>query len=295
MTYPFKEIIIIYNPNSTGDSKTNAKQLAEQVRGALPSVKVSLFETTHRGHAEELGAQYAKDNASVLLISSSGDGGYNELINGVMDHENTNVATCVLPSGNANDHYHATTDDSLVDRIVSGKVRYMDVLKIRGKQTGKTWQRYAHSYIGIGLTAYIGEKLTEADLNPLREKWLVIKYLLKFGHVTLRLDGDDSWHRYASVVVANINRMSKYVQLSNATETDDGEAELYALRSSSFIQLVKYFLMSATVGLKATRRKSTFEYVAKGNHAVQCDGEVFRLDGGVTTTISVNAHVLRTL
>lgn len=293
MAYTFKEIVIIYNPNSTGDSETNAKRLAEQLTDRLPRVKTQLLETTHRGHAEEIGAEYARRNVSALLVSSSGDGGYNELINGVLTHGSTNLATCVLPSGNANDHYHATAEELLLQRIVRGETQKIDVLKVVGQRNGQEWHRYAHSYVGIGLTAYIGRKLNQTDLNPINEKWLVLKYILKLRHVTVRRRGERRWKRYRSLVVANINRMSKYVQLSGKSTVTDGEAELYVLRARSILWLIRYVATGIVTGLHLTEQKSSFNYEMKSVRDIQCDGEVFSLDAASEVSVRVQPRTMR--
>lgn len=295
MAYPFTEIIILYNPNSTGPSEDNAKGLKEDLTGKLPkSVSLKVKATKRPGHAEEIGAEYAKQDSRALLVSSSGDGGYNELINGVLQHDTKHVAVAVLPSGNANDHHHATADDDLIDRIVAGKTTLMDVLEVTATKDGQPWTRYAHSYVGIGLTAYIGEKLTEAELNPINEKWLVAKYLLKFGHVTLKLDDAKQWRHYCSVVIANIDRMSKRVQLSNSASMTDGKAEVYVLRSRSVWGILKYLIRGATAGLTPWKRTKELCIDMKHDYEIQLDGEI-ALDQKVKVTVRAQSRKLLTV
>lgn len=296
MSYPFESIIIIYNPNSTGDSHDQADMLRRRLKGELPSgTTVKLQATKHAGHAEEIATRHAKRDGKTLLISSSGDGGYNELINGALAYKTRHLTVAVLPSGNANDHSHATADDSLADRIIAGKTRLIDVLDVRTTQSGRPWQRYAHSYIGIGLTAYIGKRLAEAELNPINEKWLVLKYLLKFGHVALRFEGHRSWRRYSNVVAANIDRMSKIIRLADDAQIDDGQFELYMMPSQSLIATLRVMLLGAVFGLTPTGKTSKVQFVAKRAAELQCDGEVYRFDSGHSVTIRARRRRLRTL
>ena len=110
MAYPFTKIAIIYNPNSTGDSKQNAEELADHLKKQLPeSVVIALEATQHAGHAEDLAHELASGKQKVLLVSSSGDGGFNEVLNGLLAADNPNAAAVVLPSGNANDHHVASS------------------------------------------------------------------------------------------------------------------------------------------------------------------------------------------
>lgn len=293
--YPFDEIVIIYNPNSTGNSEDNAKALAKELRAEVPRVSVRLRKTTHAGHAKEIGEKYAAKDANALLVSSSGDGGYNELVNGVLAHKTKRLAVAVLPSGNANDHHHATAEASLLDRITIGEAEQIDVLKIEGVRNGRDWQHYAHSYVGLGLTAYIGRKLTEAELNPLLEKWLVVKNLFTFNHITVRPPGAGQWQRYQSIVFANISRMSKVLKMPESTDMKEGELEMYTIKRRSLVYTLSRLLATAAVGDDPAWRGQKYSLEIKRAIEVQCDGEVFRLDGGTIIEVRVLKRVLRVL
>lgn len=291
MTYPFSEIIIIYNPVSTGDSRANAQSLQQKLDKRLVHTTVSLLATKHAGHAEEIARRYAAQK-DVLLVSSSGDGGYNDLVNGLLSVKDAQATVCVLPSGNANDHAVATTDTPLEERIITGKTISIDLIKLQAVQNGKTFVRYAHSYIGFGLTAYIGDKLTQADLNPVNEKWLVLRYMLKFRHVTLRLPIEGSWRRYSSVIIANIDRMSKVIQLDAAASVVDGKVELYVHRSRTRMSLIMKLLRAAVVGMDTERNIVSLSTVSKYRLKVQCDGEVTLLDKEQPITVEVMSRYL---
>lgn len=280
MAYPFEEIIIIYNPNSTGDGEDNAKQLQQDLEKRLKSVKIEIVPTKRAGHAIELGEKFAKQNKKTLLLSSSGDGGYNELTNGVLKVKSTKVVTAVIPSGNANDHHRATADGDLVERIVRGETKNIDVLRIETTVDGKPWQRYAHSYIGLGLTAYIGKKLMKHPVGALKEKWLVLKYFIRFGHITAKLDGQEKWRRYSSIVFGNINTMSKIMSLDEKAKIDDGKMEVYVTLQLSNFKLFLTLLKGAVWSLEAEKRAESFRAELRRSYDVQCDGEVFSIDSG---------------
>lgn len=296
MSYPFTKIAIIYNPNSTGDSKKNALKLERYLKDNLSSlVAVECDATKNAGHAEELARELASNTSKVLIISSSGDGGFNEVVNGVLASGNTEAAAIVLPSGNANDHHEATSLRSLEEKILKPKIESVDVIKVMATKDGKEFKRYAHSYVGIGLTAYIGKKLTEATLNSVNEKWLVLKYLLLFKSVVLRIDPDLRWHHYTSVVFGNINRMSKVLKLATESDYDDGKMELYELKTRSTFKTIVSLLIGSTFGLRAAAQLKQITLVARRPIEVQFDGEVVHLDGNTTITVSVVRNGLGTL
>lgn len=283
-----KKIIIIYNPNSTGDGKKNAEDLKEQLTEAS-SISVALQPTDFAGHAEKI-VQELDNRADIMVISSSGDGGYHEVINGVLSHgESTNkIITGLLPSGNANDHYHSVHRGDLVDRIIRNDTETIDLIKV----TVGEWTRYAHSYAGIGLTPHIGEKLTQATLNPLKEIWLSIRYFINSRPVKIR--DDRGTHRYDSLIFSNVTRMSKYLTLSSDAKIDDGKFEMTGSKVGSFGKLLRHLFKATTVGLtEEADRVSSYTFTTSRSIALQLDGEVYRFAPNSTITVSMAAKTLR--
>src|SRR5437764_2946213 len=98
----FSTVLIIYNPNSTGNSAGAARDLQKRLQTSL-KLPIRLLPTHYSGHAEELAYTGAKEHHNPLLVSSSGDGGYHEVINGAMRAQLTGAkpVCAVLPTGNA--------------------------------------------------------------------------------------------------------------------------------------------------------------------------------------------------
>lgn len=285
----FTSIIVIYNPNSTGPSRKNAKAFANNLKSALPSSTIiKTVATDHAGHAEDITRQYTAEPDRTLIVSSSGDGGYHEVINGALTGDNP-VTTGLLPSGNANDHYHALHQPHTIQRITDSTTRQVDVLEV-SVEGSDPWKRYAHSYAGIGLTPYIGEKLTKADLNPLNEVWLVVKNLFIFSAVKIIVDGHT--RRYDSLIASTIPKMSKIMHLSDDASVSDGKFELITKRSTSMMALLKFLLQSIIpVGKKPTRY-SSFVFTTPRKIAMQLDGEVYHCAAGSKVTITCQKQKL---
>ncbi|WP_444826170.1 diacylglycerol kinase family protein, partial [Arthrobacter sp. H41] len=75
----FDTVSIIFNPNSTGDAPKLAGELHEQLRELLSDkTEIRLQPTEHAGHAIDL-ARDAAAAGNALVVSVSGDGGYNEV------------------------------------------------------------------------------------------------------------------------------------------------------------------------------------------------------------------------
>lgn len=295
MSGSFDEIIIIYNPNSTGDGKKNAEDLVGQLDQAGVSIKTTMRETTHAGHAEEMAIEYAKTSRQLLLISSSGDGGYHELINGVLSSDADNITVGLLPSGNANDHYTALSagDTDLVSSIASGDVRSIDVLRVTSQIDGAPWVRYAHSYAGIGLSPTIGQELTKATLNAFNEKLLLVKYLFRYTHATVRIDSKKK--RYSSLVFSNIDQMSKVIKLAKSGSIDDGKFEVNAISYRSKLVIVWLLIKSATFGLEEKGSYSDYSFETVKKLLMQLDGEVYTIDGAATVHVECVPRRLKTI
>ena len=85
----FESIVIIFNPNSTGDAPELAQQLHDRLKELLSyQPEITLQPTEHAGHAVDLAREAAGKGGDVLVVSVSGDGGYNEVVNGVMQAGN---------------------------------------------------------------------------------------------------------------------------------------------------------------------------------------------------------------
>lgn len=143
----YDRAVLIFNPQSTGDAERLATELRDELAERLPQFPVQLQPTQHAGHARDL-AREAAAVGSPLIVSVSGDGGYNEVVDGAMQAGNDRAVCAVLPAGNANDHRRATKQKPLADAIVAGTITRLDLLRLTvdgaAVPTG-----HAHSYIGL--------------------------------------------------------------------------------------------------------------------------------------------------
>jgi diacylglycerol kinase family enzyme len=121
--------LVVANPAATS---TNTK-VRDVLVGALGSqLKVDLAETTHRGHARELGREACADGVDIV-VALGGDGTVNEVVNGLL-HAGPGAAVptlAVVPGGSTNvfsralgrsrDPVEATAE--ILDSIRAGRTR----------------------------------------------------------------------------------------------------------------------------------------------------------------------------
>ena len=290
----FTTIAVIYNPNSTGPSKKLAESFKEDLLSKLPTQKIELIATEHAGHAEELAYTIAKQSESPLIVSSSGDGGYHEVINGALraQAEGAMPTTGLLPAGNANDHYSDLHSGDIIDIIANQEPTDIDVLTLTGVSDGKKVQKWSHSYIGFGLTPKVGRELNKTKLNALNETWIVIKALVTLKPISLKIDSNT--RSYDSIIFSNVDRMSKYFTVSRPSHVGDGKFEVTIFRKRNKLKLMAMLLKSSLIGIKENMRANEFALETTDKQTlVQLDGEIMTLDAHSKVLISIDTQALR--
>ncbi|MFZ1484304.1 MAG: diacylglycerol kinase family protein [Candidatus Saccharimonadales bacterium] len=278
---------IIYNPNSTGDSKSKAHAFSALLK--KHKVQATCIPTEYAGHAEKIAKKTAESEPNPIIFSSSGDGGYNEVINGVLASNAPKTICGVLPAGNANDHYHAVHRGHVAKRVAAGDFDVIDCIAVDiGKVT-----RYAHSYIGLGLTPQIGQELTKRKLSPVVEAWVVFTKLFRITPVKISYDGKVQF--YDHLVISNIPKMAKYISIAPNANISDGLLELTTVRSGSFITLLRHLLKRIVSADADPKQIEAFEFICERATTLQLDGEVVRLMNGQKVTVRCAPKHLRTI
>jgi diacylglycerol kinase family enzyme len=147
--------LLVVNPKATA---TSARERDILVRALGSDLKVDLAETTHRGHATELGRQ-AVETGQELVVVLGGDGTINEVVNGLLGPDEwsgpnpTIPALAVVPGGSTNvfsralgisrDPVEATSE--LLEALRAGRTRRLGL--------GRINERWFTFTAGIGLDA----------------------------------------------------------------------------------------------------------------------------------------------
>jgi diacylglycerol kinase (ATP) len=291
----FDNIVIIYNPNSTGGSEKLARAFADRAREKTPKAKVRLIATEYPKHGEEIAADLAKKGKEVLLVSSSGDGGYHEIVNGLMAGRKPpkHLTTAVLPAGNANDHSRTMHKTPLIDRFPDVRQTRLDLLKVTVKEKGKQSVRYAHSYAGLGFTPKVALELNKHRLNPLYESFLVLKTFKRFK--PFKIIYRRKVHKLDSLVFTNINQMAKFLTLAAKNRPRDGRFEVVRIRHRGKLWLTYKLLVAMVSWIQPQKRAYRYVFKTVEPLHMQLDGEVIRLPKDAKVTITIAHKALRTL
>lgn len=294
MTY--SAIVIIYNPNSSGNAQTKAQRLAERLRKR--GVKHILVQSTkHAGHAEDLAYQAAKKYARPLIISVSGDGGYNEVVNGAMRAQSESKKrrpTCaILAAGNANDHRRSVRKRPLTWAITHTEPEPMDLLHVTIKHGKEQIDRYAHSYAGIGFSSHAANQLAKNDTGPIKEIAIVARSVFTFRPIAVS-EADGKTRRYDSIIFANIHRMSKFMHVGERKDINNGTFRVAAVpyRSQWWLVRIVLNIFLLIFGLQNLPQQDHYEFGVPRSELMHLDGEIMKIPANAHVTVRLEPGAL---
>ncbi len=289
----FDHIAIVYNPKSTGDAPKLAKDLRDNINGHYEIIqkKATLYPTQRAEHAIEIANEIAQKYARPLIVSVSGDGGYNEIINGVMAAKKLFPAqkpiVAIMAAGNANDHKRVMRSDTPLIRLIKKPdIKPFDLISLRAKAKDFEVFRYAHSYVGIGVTPEVGHALNQHGKSRWNEIWLTLKTLKDFTPFTVLRNGVSK--QYDSLVFANINEMAKFVKLDTKNTVHDGKFEVVAVKHRGKLHMILAIISAALRGFQNPPSFKEFSFKLPSSQLVQLDGEIVELP--VESTVTIKSH-----
>jgi diacylglycerol kinase (ATP) len=293
----FDRVVVIFNPNSTRDAAGAAQRFQRELRERLPGLEVVLRETERAGHAADLAREAARQGHP-LIVSVSGDGGYNEVVNGLMQAGNPRATSVVMAAGNANDHSRATQERPLADGVVAGDIVRMDLLRlvITSHPTGGgyTHTRYAHSYIGVGFTPVVAADLEKGGKGRLRELGSVVRTFSRFRPFEIQLPASEPIH-VDSLLFANISNMAKVAKISENGNPGDGRFEVVTIPHQPKWRILATALKAATVGLGRQPTARRYCFTALTPMPLQIDGEIVNVNNGDLVRIDIAPAALPTI
>ncbi|WP_457973881.1 diacylglycerol/lipid kinase family protein [Arthrobacter sp. D1-17] len=288
----FDRVVLVFNPAKAGMPDRIA-ELQRDLAAELPDLQIDLLPTEFAGHARDLARSVAAGGAP-LIISVSGDGGYNEVVNGVMDVPASRAVCAVLPAGNANDHHRSMTARPLAEAIREGRVQHIDLLRITFGGAHRGEVRYAHSYIGFGLTPLMAIGIEKGGKGKILELISVTRTLSHLKPFELvRADGATA--RFDSLILANISRMAKYGTVSESSHPNDGRFEVVTLPHSGRWKMALMTLRAVTLGLGHQPSVSSYAFTTRDAVPCQIDGEVVHVPAGTHVLVESARGALATI
>jgi diacylglycerol kinase (ATP) len=281
----YDRVVVVFNPNSTGDAQERAEELKSGLAERAADLPVEMRPTEYAGHAREIAQE---TTGSPLIVSVSGDGGYNEVVDGLMKSGGSGSAA-VLAAGNANDHRRVVAKRPLLDAIVEGGTEQLDVLRL----TVDGEMRYAHSYIGLGITPVVALELERGGKGSWQEIVTTVRAFSEFH--PFQIDVDGKIETFDSLVFANIPEMAKYATLAEGAEPDDGVFEVVLIRHHSKLRTALAAVKAAVRGLGPQPSVREYAFTTFDPMPAQIDGEVLELDAGARVRVDIAPGGLSTV
>jgi diacylglycerol kinase (ATP) len=200
----------------------------------------------------------------------------------------------VMAAGNANDHRRSTGERPLVDAVVAGNVRWIDLLRLTVGRGSEIRTQYAHSYIGLGLTPVVAVDLEKGGKGSFREIVSVVPTFARFRPFTIELEEGDR-RSFDSLLFANIAGMAKYATLSETGRPDDGQLEVITLPHVAKWRVLGVALRAATRGLGPQPRARHYAFTTLKQIPLQLDGELLVLDAGTVVCVDIASRALATV
>jgi diacylglycerol kinase family enzyme len=203
-----KRAVLIVNPNAT--KVTDEATLAVE-RALMRAAYVRTVRTEHPRHAVELARQAEQEGADAVVIFS-GDGGFNEALNGI-DRDDLPFGfvpgggTSVLPRTLGLPRDPLAAAEQLADALANGRTRPISTGRVNGR-------RFAFNS-GLGLDAEAVRRIDKRGRGPDGRRPGDIAFVGAFARSIYERRGRfepqleiDGYGRAAFVLVANVNPYS---------------------------------------------------------------------------------------
>ncbi len=218
-----------------GKLRTN-KQLVSKISSAFSAdYELSFSYTEYSGHGIELAKNIANSNAD-YIIAVTGDGTFNEVVNGVLLSQNKKVKLGLLPHGTGNDFARmlGLINDiyALKKLIQNDSIKNVDVGLANFKDLkGENSSRYFINISDVGLGGFIAQKLSGSSKwmgATLTFQWAIVSTFLTYKHQVMKIRTGDFLYegKILSYIIANGKYFGAGLGIAPDAKPDDGMLEI---------------------------------------------------------------------
>ncbi|MDH4101916.1 MAG: diacylglycerol kinase family lipid kinase [Thermoleophilia bacterium] len=227
-----EKVVFLVNPASAGG--TTGKRWPEIAhRAAALGLAGDALISEEPGHLAILAADAVREGAS-LLVAVGGDGSVNEVVNGMAEGGNAELA--VIPRGTGWDFvrtYGIPRDlDAAIDIALNGDVREIDL----GLVSYRTWagadgRAYFANVASAGISGAIAQRANEASKalgGKISYYWATLAVFVRWQTGDMRVSVDDEIRggKMIDVVVANGRYLGGGMMMCPDAEPDDGQLDV---------------------------------------------------------------------
>jgi diacylglycerol kinase (ATP) len=284
---------IIVNPTS---GRGFALKMIPEIEENLKKLGLDydLVQTERPWHAAELAEKAAMDGYDVV-VSASGDGTANEVINGLMraqDKGATRTAMGMITVGTGNDLAYGMNipgDFNECFKVLGENIRkVMDIGLVKGGDYPEG--RYFGNGVGMGFDAAVGFEAVKIRWTRGLLAYLIAALKTVFLYFTAPLvqisyDGTSIEQSSLMISVMNGQRMGGGFYMAPNGDPGDGWLDLCIAATASkmrIFQLITYFMKGTQATqpeVKTARARNVSITAIKGSLPAHCDGETLCLSG----------------
>lgn len=244
-------ILVVLN----GISRKREKFLRD-IYPALKGFQIQIRETEYSGHAEKIAATARGFD---VILAAGGDGTMSQVVNGVLNSDNSEVAIGLVPLGSGNDLARSLKikAENIHGLLHRNQPRHFDV----GQVTfGDSTKRYFINECSIGMGPEVVRRIEGSGNANASVKYLSAIIKTFFSHmpeeIHVRANGFE-WNGKARVLaMANGKAFGHSIYIAPDAEMDDGRLNMFLCKG---LPLVKFLLYLQT--LKQPRKINDHKWI----------------------------------
>jgi diacylglycerol kinase (ATP) len=295
-----RRYLVIVNPVSRG-GKAQEEGIWLLNRLKRHGVDYEALFTERAGHAEEIVVKWAEDFD--VVVSVSGDGTTNEIINGIMKVPSAELKLAMFPAGTADDFahnmgYERKDKEKALKTILGETCRTIDLIRYDDRYAAVTFGLGVDSEIADGAYRWKRFRIPAYFYSGLRICFFEER---KRYHVRFDYEGQtfDDWVLIS--ILCNAPLFGRYIKIHPEAKMNDGLLGLTIGREMPNVYGLVLFGFACLGGRHGFSRKVSYHEVremrieCKSDTYAQIDGEVFKFDEGKVINLSVVPQALRVL
>lgn len=252
-------------------------------------IPFSLHITNKPGHATEIARALTQNGGTIVALG--GDGTFHEVLNGIVDIENT--ALGFIPSGRGNDFVRAlgcSLDPiEALEDVLRGKKKRIDYIQVNDKR--------CLNVCGTGLDVAVLRGV-EGKSNKISYVISLIHCLKTFKSYKLKVKVNGETHDFDCIMagVANGIAFGGNIRLAPTAILDDGKLDVIVMQypeDGKIMKVLPKFIKGKHMNMPITHHFLCDEVSVEGDYPVELDGEIYeglKLDckivkGGLTTFV----------
>ncbi|RJP28284.1 MAG: diacylglycerol kinase family lipid kinase [Actinobacteria bacterium] len=295
-----RRYLVIVNPVSRG-GKAQEEGIWLLNRLKKAGVDYEFLFTERAGHAEEMVVKWAEDFD--VVVSVSGDGTTNEIINGIMKVPSAELKLAMFPAGTADDFarnmgYDRKDKEQALRAILGDACRTIDLIRYDDRYAAVTWGLGVDSEIADGAYKWKRFRIPAYFYSGLRKCFFEER---KKYHVRFDYEGQTFEDWVLISILCNAPLFGRYIKIHPDAKMNDGLLGLTIGREMPNVYGLVLFAFACLNGRHGFSRLVSYHQVrnmrveCKSDTYAQIDGEVYRFDAGKVINISVVPQALRVL